>query len=102
MGNERRPPPWQNERYTGARKLEERPDLENPDVIHTGDPDDEPRVPYGLTDAAAIPGSPQPTPVPPPPMPDPAPIREPDPDRLPDEEPVPNPDENDEPPKRAR
>ena len=44
------PPAWQNERATGARKLEPRPDLENPDIIHTGDPDDEPRKPYGLTE----------------------------------------------------
>lgn len=44
------PPAWQNERATGARKLEARPDLKNPDIIHTGDPDDEPRRPYGLTE----------------------------------------------------
>ena len=44
------PPAWQNERATGARKLEARLDLDNPDIIHTGDPDDEPKLPYGLTE----------------------------------------------------
>ena len=95
------PPAWQNERATGARKLEARPDLKNPDIIHTGDPDDEPRKPYGLTeppDEQA--GGPEPAPVPPSPIPGSPPVKEPDPDRLPDEEPVPNPDENDLPPKR--
>lgn len=50
MTDDRSPPPWQNERATGARKLKARPDLENPDIIHTGDPDDEPKLPYGLTE----------------------------------------------------
>ena len=46
----RKPPPWQNERATGARKFVARPDLENPDVTHTGDRGDQPRIPYGLTE----------------------------------------------------
>ena len=35
---------------SGARKLVERPDLKNDDLVHTGDPADEPKVPYGLTE----------------------------------------------------
>ncbi|HTV68862.1 MAG TPA: hypothetical protein VMF90_10025 [Rhizobiaceae bacterium] len=41
----------------GARKLEDRPDLTEPDIIHTGDRSDEPRKPYGLTEAEDAPPS---------------------------------------------
>lgn len=37
---------------SGARKLVERPDLKNDDLIHTGDPADEPKRPYGLTESS--------------------------------------------------
>jgi hypothetical protein len=41
----------------GARKLEDRLDLQEPDIIHTGDPSDEPRKPYGLTETEDAPQS---------------------------------------------
>lgn len=40
-----------NMRHTGARKFEAHPEIEKePNPVHTGDRDDEPRVPYGLTE----------------------------------------------------
>lgn len=50
MTDDRYPPAWQNKRATGARKFKARPDLDSPDVTHTGDRGDQPRIPYGLTE----------------------------------------------------
>ena len=41
-----------NDRETGARKLEKRPDLKGPDTSSTGCKGDSPKRPYGLTEGA--------------------------------------------------
>lgn len=44
--------PGVNMRHTGARKFEAHPEIEKePNPVHTGDRDDEPRIPYGLTES---------------------------------------------------
>jgi hypothetical protein len=36
----------------GARKLQARPEIVHPNPVHTGDPADDPKYPYGLTEPA--------------------------------------------------
>ncbi len=43
--------PDSNRRETGSRKLQAHPEIKQPDPTHTGDKGDEPKTPYGLTEA---------------------------------------------------